>query len=191
MFVTFDVASIRLALLILSVKDIPLIHHCFKYCLSFDFSGPCVASVFQWCSFFTLFFEDFKVFCPGILKVICKLTLSLYGFLTYQAYNINTLSDLQRNMIKDFADLGLVKLQQVALVCGRKCWSSQLIINILLYQFPIWYMHTSSGQERELVYTYQISYQSFSELDWVIITERGMLVVRWSPNLDLKKKRST
>ncbi|KAH9762207.1 General transcription and DNA repair factor IIH subunit TFB2 [Citrus sinensis] len=32
-----------------------------------------------------------------------------------QAYNLNTLSEIQRSMIKDFADLGLVKLQQ-----GRK-----------------------------------------------------------------------
>ncbi|XP_073147261.1 general transcription and DNA repair factor IIH subunit TFB2-like isoform X2 [Henckelia pumila] len=34
---------------------------------------------------------------------------------TGEAYNLNTLTDIQRNIIKDFVDFGLVKLQQ-----GRK-----------------------------------------------------------------------
>ncbi|KAK9211502.1 hypothetical protein WN943_000879 [Citrus x changshan-huyou] len=36
------------------------------------------------------------------------------------AYNLKTLSEIQRSMIKDFADLGLVKLQQVVLVCATE-----------------------------------------------------------------------
>ncbi|KDO50853.1 hypothetical protein CISIN_1g0154403mg, partial [Citrus sinensis] len=43
--------------------------------------------------------RSLKFLCQGILE----------------AYNLNTLSEIQRSMIKDFADLGLVKLQQ-----GRK-----------------------------------------------------------------------
>lgn len=41
--------------------------------------------------------------------------LELSFHVTGKAYNINTLTEVQRNMIKDLADLGLVKLQQ-----GRK-----------------------------------------------------------------------
>ncbi|KAL9440595.1 hypothetical protein AB3S75_019293 [Citrus x aurantiifolia] len=41
--------------------------------------------------------------------------LELSFHVTGEAYNLNTLSEIQRSMIKDFADLGLVKLQQ-----GRK-----------------------------------------------------------------------
>jgi len=32
-----------------------------------------------------------------------------------QAYNLNTLTEVQNNTLKDLADLGLVKLQQVRL----------------------------------------------------------------------------
>ncbi|XP_044460906.1 general transcription and DNA repair factor IIH subunit TFB2 [Mangifera indica] len=46
-----------------------------------------------------------------LISFLLELSFHVAG----EAYNINTLSDLQRNMIKDFADLGLVKLQQ-----GRK-----------------------------------------------------------------------
>ncbi|KAF7115522.1 hypothetical protein RHSIM_RhsimUnG0054100 [Rhododendron simsii] len=41
--------------------------------------------------------------------------LELSFHVTGEAYNMNTLTDIQRNVIKDLADLGLVKLQQ-----GRK-----------------------------------------------------------------------
>ncbi|KAE9457404.1 hypothetical protein C3L33_10686, partial [Rhododendron williamsianum] len=41
--------------------------------------------------------------------------LELSFHVTGEAYNMNTLTDFQRNVIKDLADLGLVKLQQ-----GRK-----------------------------------------------------------------------
>ncbi|KAB5560588.1 hypothetical protein DKX38_005545 [Salix brachista] len=42
--------------------------------------------------------------------------LELSFHVTGEAYNINTLTEIQRNTIKDLAELGLVKLQQVILV---------------------------------------------------------------------------
>ncbi|KAJ4703458.1 RNA polymerase II transcription factor B subunit 2 [Melia azedarach] len=46
-----------------------------------------------------------------LISFLLELSFHVAG----EAYNINTVNDLQRSMIKDFADLGLVKLQQ-----GRK-----------------------------------------------------------------------
>ncbi|KAH9762205.1 General transcription and DNA repair factor IIH subunit TFB2 [Citrus sinensis] len=57
---------------------------------------------------------------PGVASDILFSGFSASKFLRVPvfdslAYNLNTLSEIQRSMIKDFADLGLVKLQQ-----GRK-----------------------------------------------------------------------
>ncbi|KAL9443523.1 hypothetical protein AB3S75_016814 [Citrus x aurantiifolia] len=46
-----------------------------------------------------------------LISFLLELSFHVAG----EAYNLNTLSEIQRSMIKDFADLGLVKLQQ-----GRK-----------------------------------------------------------------------
>ncbi|TXG47373.1 hypothetical protein EZV62_026667 [Acer yangbiense] len=46
-----------------------------------------------------------------LISFLLELSFHVAG----EAYNVNTMSELQKNMIKDFADLGLVKLQQ-----GRK-----------------------------------------------------------------------
>ncbi|KAJ0081652.1 hypothetical protein Patl1_10776 [Pistacia atlantica] len=55
--------------------------------------------------------QDRGVSQADLISFLLELSFHVAG----EAYNINTLSDPQRNMIKDFADLGLVKLQQ-----GRK-----------------------------------------------------------------------
>lgn len=56
-----------------------------------------------------------------------------------QAYNLNTLTDVQRNIVKDLADLGLVKLQKVEflldvfqLILRSTC--HVIIIRFLLYR---------------------------------------------------------
>ncbi|KAK6150421.1 hypothetical protein DH2020_015353 [Rehmannia glutinosa] len=55
--------------------------------------------------------EDLGVDTADLISFLLELSFHVTG----KAYNLNTLSDIQRNIIKDLADLGLVKLQQ-----GRK-----------------------------------------------------------------------
>ncbi|OAY83764.1 General transcription factor IIH subunit 4 [Ananas comosus] len=50
-----------------------------------------------------------------LVAVLCCANCKFFMFLAIITYNLNTLTDVQRNAIKDLADLGLVKLQQ-----GRK-----------------------------------------------------------------------
>ncbi|KAL2240720.1 UNVERIFIED_CONTAM: General transcription and DNA repair factor IIH subunit TFB2 [Sesamum indicum] len=55
--------------------------------------------------------EDLGVDTADLISFLLELSFHITG----KAYNLNTLSDIQRSIIKDLADLGLVKLQQ-----GRK-----------------------------------------------------------------------
>ncbi|XP_061349423.1 general transcription and DNA repair factor IIH subunit TFB2 isoform X3 [Gastrolobium bilobum] len=55
--------------------------------------------------------EERGVDAADLISFMLELSFHVIG----EAYNINTLTDFQRNIIKDLADLGLVKLQQ-----GRK-----------------------------------------------------------------------
>ncbi|KAK6150412.1 hypothetical protein DH2020_015344 [Rehmannia glutinosa] len=53
-------------------------------------------------------FLDLGVDTADLISFLLELSFHVTG----KAYNLNTLSDIQRNIIKDLADLGLVKLQQ-------------------------------------------------------------------------------
>lgn len=78
-----------------------------------------------------------------------------------QAYNLNTLTDVQRTTLKDLADLGLVKLQQVGSfviyffhyqkeinsATVREIIEVYHILNLLIFKIII-------GKERQLVYSY-------------------------------------
>lgn len=55
--------------------------------------------------------EERGVDTSDLISFLLELSFHVAG----EAYNMNTLSDIQRNIVKDLADLGLVKLQQ-----GRK-----------------------------------------------------------------------
>lgn len=55
--------------------------------------------------------EDHGVDTADLIAFLLELSFHVTG----EAYNVNTLTDVQRHIIKDLADLGLVKLQQ-----GRK-----------------------------------------------------------------------
>ncbi|XP_027346022.1 general transcription and DNA repair factor IIH subunit TFB2 isoform X4 [Abrus precatorius] len=55
--------------------------------------------------------EERGVDAAELISFMLELSFHVIG----EAYNINTLTDFQRNIVKDLADLGLVKLQQ-----GRK-----------------------------------------------------------------------
>ncbi|KAL0435031.1 UNVERIFIED_CONTAM: General transcription and DNA repair factor IIH subunit TFB2 [Sesamum radiatum] len=52
--------------------------------------------------------EDLGVDIADLISFLLELSFHITG----KAYNLNTLSDVQRSIIKDLADLGLVKLQQ-------------------------------------------------------------------------------
>lgn len=57
--------------------------------------------------FYNLLAMTFSIMIPHLIWALNCLLLHV------QAYNINTLTEFQRNTIKDLVDLGLVKLQQV------------------------------------------------------------------------------
>ncbi|KAI5667039.1 hypothetical protein M9H77_16892 [Catharanthus roseus] len=58
--------------------------------------------------------EDRGVDSADLISFMLELSFHVTG----EAYNVNTLNDIQRSIIRDLADLGLVRLQQ-----GRKdCW---------------------------------------------------------------------
>ncbi|EPS66674.1 hypothetical protein M569_08097 [Genlisea aurea] len=80
--------------------------------------------------------EDRGVDTADLLSFMLELSFHYTG----KAYNLNTLSDVQRDIIKDLADLGLVKLQQ-----GRK--DSWFIPTKLATNLSISLAETSSRKE--------------------------------------------
>ncbi|KDO50848.1 hypothetical protein CISIN_1g040211mg, partial [Citrus sinensis] len=70
-----------------------------------------------------------------LISFLLELSFHVAG----EAYNLKTLSEIQRSMIKDFADLGLVKLQQ-----GRKeSWFIPTIADSLETNFRMYAYSTS------------------------------------------------
>ncbi|CAK9152518.1 unnamed protein product [Ilex paraguariensis] len=68
-----------------------------------------------------------------LISFLLELSFHVAG----EAYNMNTLTDIQRNTIKDLVDLGLVKLQQVHSIVSLPPLAKKYVLALLYVDGPV------------------------------------------------------